>query len=248
MSKYKSWAITISTTEPVQGEIQEVAIKWLSQFDNVFAVIEGGPGSSEPEKERHLHAQIWTDTPKDKASLVNFWRRKFDAPWGKIHVPESQLYYAVSKGIRIAYDCNFLDVYMSKQIDAEILLDKVPDDMEKYYPSKEEQEKVQARANAADPKFYQWELDFLKWNENQEPIKFEQNIKFKLRINDFLNYKMFIEKKYKVISEKRKKIEACQNLYLYVLGKSSREFLTNDNIEELFKLYKKENPDKFDPE
>ena len=84
----------------------------------------------------------------------------------------------------------------------------------------QEQKKVQDSSNAIDKKYHRWKTDFMVWNETQPEIQILMNLTFKERVSEFLSYKIYVSKEYPVIEEKRKRIEACQNLFNYILGTS----------------------------
>ena len=63
------------------------------------------------------------------------------------------------------------------------------------------------------------------------------NLTFKERVAEFLSYKIYVSKDYPVIPEKRKRTEATQNLFNYILGKScKKQFLTEKEVEILDKI------------
>lgn len=235
--KFKSWTFNFSTEEPVEGELQDYIVKWLSQFDYCIAYIEGGEDTG---KKRHLHAQIWNDESRDKDSLTKFWRRNLH----KV-APKSDPHYAICSkdGTKIAYNNDFYLSYMEKEV-TEVCLEKVPVNPDDYYPSQEEQEAAQQKS--ADSQFYQWSLDFHEWYEKKEnQIKFKENeisfhdynILMKIKVSEFLSFKMFNEKKYKVIKEKRKRIEASQNLFKYIIGKNCpQEFVSGEQWSEYIQV------------
>lgn len=225
--KFKSWCFNFSTKEPVEGALQDYMVKWLSQFDYCYAVIEGGEGT---DKKRHLHAQIWNDEGRDKDSLSKYWRRNLH----KV-APESDVTSAVtsSKAMTIAYNNDFYLEYMEKDV-TEVLLDKIPLNPEDYYPSEEEQ--LEAQQKSADSQFYQWSIDFKEWFE-KHPLKHDKDRLFfnqyelllKIKVSEFLSFKMFNEKKYRIIKEKRKRCEAAQNLFCYIIGKNCpQEFVSGE--------------------
>lgn len=214
MNKYKSYAITISPSIEVEGKIQHDLTQWLNKQDYAFAVIEGGSGK---EQKRHLHAQVFYDEPREKGSLTKALKRivlKNDA--------EAKTHIAVK--IKISYNDDFIDEYMTKDI-TELIRDEIPENTSDYYPSEEEQKKVKEKSNAVDPTYHYWkELwdDYEK--KSEEPSLVE--------IARFLANMMFVEKKIKVISDKKHRVEKTKSLWMYINSYSKvEEFLTKEDYE-----------------
>lgn len=214
MNKYKSYAITISPSIEVEGQIQHDLTKWINKQDYAFAVIEGGAGK---EQKRHLHAQVFYDEPREKGSLTKALKRivlKNDA--------EAKTHIAVK--VKISYNDDFIDEYMTKDI-TELIRDEIPNETGDYYPSEEEQKKVKEKSNAVDFVYHYWkELwdDYEK--KSEEPTLVE--------IARFLANMMFVEKKIKVISDKKHRVEKTKSLWMYINSYSKiEEFLTNDDYD-----------------
>lgn len=84
---YRSYGITISTVEPVEGEGQEAITNWLKKQDYAYGVIEGGKGKPQ---ERHLHAQVWYNTAREKGTLNKALKRIIEK-----YFPESKSHIAI---------------------------------------------------------------------------------------------------------------------------------------------------------
>ncbi len=201
MKKYGSWCITLSTKEPVEGIIQDTAVKWLSKFAYCYAVIEGGAGT---DKERHLHAQIWCE-PIEKQSLVRFWKRKFDSGFA----PDSIFYHAIQKGIKIAFNDDFLTEYMDKDVQ-EVLLSEVPRNTLEYYPSVEEQQEVQAETNSKNKDYFCLKKKFFATGIDRHLQITPESIA------NWIFLKMYKDDEILIIKDKKKRGEYIMNFYYYI--------------------------------
>ncbi|AXQ65446.1 MAG: hypothetical protein [Circular genetic element sp.] len=139
---FRSFAITFSPVEPVKGELLDLFVKYLKGFDYCYGVIE-----ETEEKKAHGHAQVWLDVPRNKDSMIQYFRRNLN----KIS-PDSILKHAVK--IKIAYNDDFYMEYLGKGEVIETLCETVPENTDEYYPSQEEQDAVQRKANSKNLKYY----------------------------------------------------------------------------------------------
>lgn len=226
-SKYKSWAFTISLKdEDFEGKIQERFEKWLKKQDYAWGVVE-----HDNSGKRHAHAQIWNENPSKKGDISRSASRMI----AELH-PNSVIFRALK--VVIAYSDGFSE-YQEKDIIDTIIDNPPTGDTSIYYPSEEEQQKVQAESHAVDKKFHRWKTDFLEWNETQIEIKDVEDLKhqqllYKERVASFLSHKIYVSKEYPVIQEKRKRIEATQNLYNYITGKKCiSQFISEKDQEQL---------------
>lgn len=216
MSKYRSYCITISTLEPVEGEGQTALTKWLQKQDYAYGVIEGGIGK---DQERHLHAQVWYEEAREKGSLNKALKRIVEK-----HFPESKPHIAIK--IKIAYNDDFLEKYMTKDI-VETLIEKVPDTSAggtrtEFYPSLEEQDKVKMKSKIIDHKMHHLEELFFEWvGDEQEP---ETPILKKAQISRFLSDMMYKSRKIKVPTDMKIQRNLC-TVFTHYLWKSSNSFM-----------------------
>ena len=214
MSKYRSYAITISPSIEVEGKIQKDLTAWINKQPYAFAVIEGGAGK---EQKRHLHAQVFYEEPREKGSLTKALKRIVLA-----NDAEAKTHIAVK--VKIAYNDDFIDEYMTKDI-TELIRDEIPAEASEYYPSEEEQQKVKQRSNATDPTYHYWKELYEDYEDKKENPELAD-------IARFMANMMFVEKKIKVISDKRHRVEKTKSLWMYINSLSRiDEFLTKDDYE-----------------
>ncbi len=241
--KYRSYCITISTAEPVEGIGQEKLTNWLKKQDYAYGVIEGGQGK---EQERHLHAQVWYETPREKNTLNKPLKRTIEK-----YFPESKPHIAIK--IKIAYNDDFLEKYMTKDI-TEKIIDKVPPKEETkevdifgefgekkqvsiyrtdYYPSQEEQEKVQKQAHIADHKMNHLEELFHEWvNEKQEDEP-DSELTKKGQVSRFLSDMMYKSRKIKVPTDMKIQRNLCSVFCNYLWQKTDSFILLSQEEQKL---------------
>lgn len=221
MNKYRSFCITISTLEPVEGEGQIALSKWLDKQDYAYGVIEGGIGK---DQERHLHAQVWYEVAREKGTLNKALKRIVEK-----YFPESKPHIAIK--LKIAYNDDFLEKYMTKDI-TELVKDSTPTDREGYYPTQEEQDKVMKQSKIVDHKMNQLEELFYEWvGDEQEP---DSEIAKKAQVSRFLSDMMYKSRKIKVPTDMKIQRNLCSVFTNYLWRKTSSYMLLSQEEQKLF--------------
>lgn len=215
MNKYKSYAVTISTVEDVENELQKRLVKWLKKQDFAYGVIE-----HDSQGVRHAHFQVWyNEEGREKGTIKKPLKNIIEkyAPLSKPHI-------AIK--IKIAYNDDWLEEYLQKDI-IELLIDNVPSGTDEFYPSQEEQEKVKNQSNAVDQRFHRYKVDFKEWWDKPAEVPINKS-----DVARFLSDMMFRSKKYPVIIDKKNRVNISTSLYLYLNEKiDPREFMTVDDYE-----------------
>jgi hypothetical protein len=195
---YKSWTFTIRPRNGAPEQFDDKIVKYLSKQHGAFLC-------SEMEDEaRHLHGQVFFEEPRDKGTFNKSLERicaSHISDW------DAAQNIVLRRGTKIAYNDDFICNYLAKEDN--ILFNNVPQATSEFYPSKEEQQKVQDKSHAVDKKYHQWSVDFKEWNEEDKPVTIENVAKF-------LAHMIYDVKKYPVIVEKRKRIEHTNNLFHYL--------------------------------
>lgn len=241
MAKYRSYCITISTLEPVEGEAQKTLTNWLKKQDYAYGVIEGGEGK---EQERHLHAQVWYESAREKGTLNKALKRIVEK-----HFPESKPHIAIK--IKIAYNDDFLEKYMTKDPTEKVIdlvpleqktieVDKYGEFGEKetkiifrkdYYPTQEEQDKVKAKSKVIDHKMNQLEELFYEWvGEEPEP---DNELLKKAQVSRFLSDMMYRSRKIKVPTDMKIQRNLCSVFTNYLWQKSDSFMLLSQEEQKL---------------
>lgn len=216
MSQFQAFAITVRPQNGFQEETEKAFLKWFEKQHGAFAVIE------KEGVERHLHAQLFYETPKSKGDINKQLNRICSRTIPDWSPAEERV---LKRGTKIAYNDDYMDEYLAKEDN--IIFNNPPENTKEYYPSEEEQQKVKASSNAVDKRYHAWSVDF-------KESKFWQGEDWLPALADtakFLAYQMFVSKKYPIITEHRKKVEYTKNLHMYVCEKISiEEFMTQEDF------------------
>lgn len=236
MNKYRSYGITLSTKEDIEGAGQTAIMKWLKKQDYAYGVIE-----HDKEGVRHAHAQVWYNEAREKGTIKKALKRIIEQ-----HFPESKTHIAIR--INIAYNDDYYEEYMQKDV-IETLVDNPPPLQQtievdvygkfgeketkrifrsEYYPSEEEQTKVKESANAVDKRFHRLETMFNDWVQgHDEPTSFLEQ---KVLVAKFLADSMYKSKTIAVITDKKAKTQLCNSLTRYIHSDGSvDDFLTEED-------------------
>lgn len=220
--KFKSFCITVRPRNGLHGGYAEAVEKYIrKQIHYVYTY-------EKEEEARHIHAQIWFDEPVRKANIQTALKRiaeKHDKDWS---APARKV---LVSGVKIAYSDNFMDNYITK--DGEIDMDHYnpPDDTEKFYPTKEEQEKAIAEAECADKTFHKlkqiWELENPEYIEHQKTLK---------DIGLFIYKLMFETKVIAVIKDDRQRKQLVKALthYIFPYNQSAVSYMFTQEDQNLF--------------
>lgn len=242
MSKYRSFTINVSPVEQVEGNLQIDLKNWFNKQTYAKAVIEGG---DDKEQKRHLHGIVYYDEPREKSSINKAISRIVIK-----HCPESlgpdgklKTWYKDGRSknavdIRIAYNDDFIEKYMEKDI-TEVIRDFVPDERDDYYPSQEEQDKVKSKAKAVDQRYHRLSEKFKEtyplWGDIPE-------WKQQATVAYFLASEMFDKHTERVIQDQKVRVQVCQSLTMYIYKiKNKKKFMTEAEYEEYSNQLEQEN-------
>ena len=208
----RSFTITIRPKLGLSVKTEEDVLKYLEKQHHAFAVIEG------EDESRHLHGQVWLKNPRKKGdfnkSIERICERTID-DW----TPAQLL--VLRGGTKYAYNDDFVENYCQKEENPEIIFNNPPaGDTSEYYPSEEDQNKIQAKANAVDKKFHNWETKFHEWYTQDRQVRLGD-------VARWMSHAMFKEKSIQVIVDKKNRVQNCKSLYLYINSKHCpEEFMT----------------------
>lgn len=225
IKKFRSFGINISTTEPVEGEGQEALAKWLKKQEYAYAVIEGGEGK---EQKRHLHAQVWYTTPREKGTIHKSLERIVLQ-----YFPESIVKVAIV--INIGFNDDFLEKYMTKD-PTELITDEVPDKEQRndYYPSQEEQEKAMKSKKVIDHKMNHLEELFYEWVKETQEEEPDSMISKKAQVSRFLSDMMYKSRKIRVPTDMKIQRNLCCVFTNYIWQITNSYVLLSQEEQKLF--------------
>lgn len=172
------------------------------------------PGFIVAEKsgiERHLHGQLFFENPRTKSDF----NRDFPVKLCKKHISDwtPQQERVLKLGTKVAYSNDFYTEYTNKP-DSELLEDNFPANSTEFYPSQDEQDKVKARANAKDAKYFH--LAEMWQNSENSCVPTYENVA------KWLYIQMFVERTIRCIEDKRKITQTVNTLTEYLNADESR--------------------------
>lgn len=210
----RSMGVTIRPSDGLTDEMVEVLLAKLKssyQCGAKCAIEKKG-------HERHAHFQLWFDKPKRPSDVKSTYLDKVLKPYLMSHPKWN---YIKSNGIyvTIAYSCDWINTYCTenslKTDEVNILYENLPDDYQEnqYYPSQEEQDAVQAKANAVDQMMHDYEVMFYNWFEQTQPPC--QEITCTL-VATFLSTMAYSERKIKTMHRKLDRQNLTTTLTAYI--------------------------------
>lgn len=109
--------------------------------------------------EKHLHIAMFYDTATEKGKVHRYFARKIEARF-------DQKDYLMSKALRvdIMYNADWLNQYLKKQDDTDVIFTLLPDDWLSYLPSEEQQVKWKEKSFAGDKFFHNLKVEFTDWS------------------------------------------------------------------------------------
>lgn len=231
MSQYKSYCITVRPGNGLSVETEKRILKYLKKnVDYAFASIE------KKDEARHMHIQIWYEEPRARGTVCTTFVRICEETIDDWSEAQKRV---LRNGIKIAYSDWYLDYLADNdqkkgtEEEGKIVLDNPPDSTTNFYPSEEEQQQIKELANAVDKKYFKYEQDFLAWfkaNKDDRAVSL-------MDICEWYAIAMFRERTICVVADKRRRIETCKALFLYVQKWShySENMSENDLSFESFK-------------
>lgn len=220
MSSYKSFCITI---RPKCGLNDTV----ISAFDNwIRTKCFGGVYVFEMEDVcKHLHAQVFFKTPRSKSNvkkdIVKYVQNETTDPdWS------SSANKVLGGGIRIAYNKDFSETYMTKD-NVKFEYCNIPDNEDDYYPTQEEQECVLAKAHTKNPIFLKLKTI---WKEEQHDVLLTEHA-----VAKFLQ-RLVYEDRLCYIMNKKSRIEQRRGLYCYMARNKSGDLYMTQEEQECWEL------------
>lgn len=204
---HKSLAFTIRPRDGVKsdGSLEQSVIKYITKHKGFVC-------SEKEEQARHLHGQIFYDTERGK-SIAEFKKILMTYQEKDLNRPLTPAEKKHGFRIKIAYSDEYYSEYCAKEDG--MLYEDMPDDTSSYYPTKEEQDKAQAKANAVDRKYFALEEKYNIYSNNVPPKGLKD-------IARFLYDAMFTSRTIHVIEDPKKRKQTINSLYEYILKDNSR--------------------------
>lgn len=213
---FKSFAFTIRPRDGFPKTLDHKVVDWARKQEGAFLCFE------KDGIERHIHGQVFHE-PREKGTINRSLERLCANNITEWDAAQS---IVLRRGTRIAYNDDFITEYLSKEDN--ILLNNPPEDTSLYYPSEQEQKEVKAKANAVDPQYHQYLVDFKKYQKEKDLPIVSTRIECIKQVASFLSYKIYVEKTYRVIKHKRDRNEICQNIMNYINSKENCQDFMSD--------------------
>lgn len=231
-----SFAITIRPRHGIAPDtpLEKRLLKWFEKLTYSSVCFE------KQDEARHLHAQVWYDEKdKKKGDLMKGLRDRICKD-EIIDWDTSQK----QKCVKICYAYNsWFENYCKdneeKGEPTDIRWINAPLDELPYYPSEEEQSAIQAKANAADPRFYGYEEKWKSINGDRLPKDTYETAAFLFDL-------MFKFRTIPVVIDKKARCNIAECLYNYLIAPHNVEqfgtlvkvepFVSKDKYEALVKI------------
>jgi len=224
MASYRSYCLTVRPRDGITDNTIEQITLWLNKCDYSVAVLEM------EHEARHLHAQIWFNKPRLRGDICKQVQRICERSIDGWDDAQKKVLRA---GVIISYSDWYLDYLIEndlKECSPNIINNNPPPKTMEFYPTDEEQARVQLLKTAVDPRFCKMELDYLEWL-GESTITHNSVCKY-------LSEAMFVDRTMKVVLQARDRKALAISLYAYV-SRQSDIYLFKDkdkNIEKTEKL------------
>lgn len=200
---YKSFAFTVRPKFGVDenSALERKLIKYIEKYQGFLV-------SEKEGLERHLHGQIFYEKPKPKGRFNEQLESICKTTTDNWSPDQSRVLRA---GTKIAYSDSYFTEYTNKG--GVLLISNMPLSTTDYYPTEEEQDKVQRRANAVDQKYHRLSELYAEYSESIPTLG---------KIKQFLFDIMFVSKKYHVVEDPKKRKWLADCLLEYILADPDR--------------------------
>jgi len=205
MQKYRSFCITCRPRQGCTPTTEQAIVTWLKKQDFAIGVIEG------KDEGRHLHAQIWLKEPRERGKINTSLQRIHEKTVQDFDQAQLKV---LRQGTRIAYS-DWHDSYLEnnelKNDEVKYCIKNLPEKTLEYYPSEEDQLKLQAKSNAVDSKFHRWEEKWIEYKEDRENYTASWK-----HVKHFVYDQWFRSRTERVLADSKQRKQFCKTLYMYI--------------------------------
>lgn len=193
--KFRTYALTLRPLNGVTDSTISNVTKWIKKRSTHYHIVTEKTGS-----ERHIHAALYLKTDVTKVNFRNVWIRLCKAEG----LTDQEITVA-RKGVKILYSNDFIDNYLDKDDDTEVVESCLPEmkSLEQYYPPKPVERSGTKRKCSA----YYYELEEL-WHKHKRPL-LEVNSE---NCRHFLFNMMYNERCINVIRDDKTIIQTARHL------------------------------------
>lgn len=202
---FRSFCITCRPRDGISDSTIEGILKWLRRHPQyACAVLE------KTAEERHLHAQLWYDEPKRKGDITTQLVRICQSTIPDWDASQKKV---LASGTKVAYNDWYINYLLENDLkeSPNIILENPPNCTDSYYPSLEEQDRVQRVAKAVDPRFQSLEEGFRASRLDSTTTPTLEDIA------RYLYRSMFCDRSIRVVTQQRDRTALALSLYHYIL-------------------------------
>jgi len=195
---YKTYAVTIRPKDGVTDEHVEKTMKWCRKHCRYYHVVTEKTGS-----QRHIHAALFLNKEKKKNDVCIMMVGLF-----KGLTPEEKT--VLRRGVKIMYNWDFIDSYLDKDDDTEVIASSLPEDrhIESFFPPKPVSLSV-ARTKKCSVYYHELETLWFKY----QSTTFEVST---VTARDFLFKMMYSERCIPVIRDDKQIIQTARHLVRWI--------------------------------
>lgn len=155
VSKYRAYGFTVRPINGVTDEVVKRYTEWVERQAGWYLCTE------KEGSERHIHCGVYFEEPRTRGDVVKAIVRILKR--GSVTDAECRV---ARSGVRIMYSDDFIDQYLNKDVDSVCVSMDLGIRRKDYYPTQEEQDRVQARA--VDPVLQKYESLWNEWDEKED--------------------------------------------------------------------------------
>lgn len=195
---YKSYAVTVRPRDGATLLHDNLLTEFARKYCDYYHIV-----SEKLETDRHLHAALFLKRGVSRSNFLLMVKRVFKM----LDDDEKRV---LNQGVRIMYNADFMDEYLDKDDDTEVIASNRPEthSLDAYWPPSAEQEK--AKASQAVDKYYA-KLE-MYWNQHRGPGVEQTYENVCAFVSDMMNDKRVI----RVISDDRKLKATARALQRYM--------------------------------
>lgn len=198
-NKYRTYALTLRPKDGVTDTIVSSFSEWIRKRSTYYHMVTEMTGSS-----RHIHAACFFKKEISRSNLCNLI-----SCFGKKHDFSNEELVVLRKGIRIMYSNDFIESYLSKDEDCEVICSELPESahLQSWYPPKS----VSPGSRKEQHSKYYWELESL-WKETQSPHVEVHT----LNARHFLFRMMYADRRIAIIRDDKTIVQTARHLVRFL--------------------------------
>lgn len=238
----RSFCITINPLLGFQEELQAIILSGIEKRLKRGTCTGAFICTEKEGAERHAHIQLWFEKPTRRGNVCTDFTRM--CARGVEGWDEAQK-RVLRRGVRMAYSDWYLKYLVERDDGAkddqeyEVLLDSPPEDTFSYYPTEEEQARMERERKSANP-----QIDSLieHWYKTATPKDYDPDVglgpwrgkpEFKSQIADMLCSISCKDDTFRIPKDQRARVELCNKVYWKLTGFPTSAYMTQkDMIEE----------------